>query len=160
MPAVSSALEWQRRTCPTCSGTGEATTLVPSCKACGADWSVARFDAWLETYDRGSWLSWLIPGGRNRYRWDKLPCGHDLARRLRYTAPACATCRGVGTVSILRLSRHFRERIAPPLPRYGYQPVHVPAIVPMRTPILAVARDAGTPSLSTYDWQRRRWWPT
>src|SRR6185312_15829500 len=83
---------WVRLTCPACRGAGKlASTLTPACRRCGAAWSAAHFDAWIEAYDRPRWFR------RNRYKWLTLPCGCDLAYLVYHRAP-CAECLGAGYI--------------------------------------------------------------
>lgn len=172
----SHVFEPVRTKCPVCHGFGAPAALQPACLACGAQWVVARFDWWIEGHDRGGavrWGRWVLPGwlarvtmfvsfivprGRDRYRWDRLPCGHDLARCLTYDERPCTACRGVGTVTHWRLSemvqRSHRRSSRPIQPRY-------PPIVPMSTPKLAHPRDnrnARGDSHSVRDGQNGRWW--
>ena len=110
--ATATALDYTRALCPTCHGTGESAALTPLCGQCGASWTPAHLDWWIECYDRGygGWLSWLTFGGRNRYRWDKLPCLHSMTM-LRYRAPRCRTCRGVGTIARFTLADTLADRL-------------------------------------------------
>lgn len=157
MVAISATpLEYVRTVCPSCHGFGTPAATQPACIVCGEQWTYTRFDQWIEAYDRPmSWLSWLLPGRRNRYRWDRLPCGHDLDF-LTHAESICITCRGVGTIGHWDLSAHYRERITPPAPRASYRPARYPPVAPMHTPRLV---ETTRTRMSVFDWQRGRYWP-
>lgn len=151
----SDALELVRGVCPSCHGFGSPAATQPACIACGEQWTYARFDQWIEAYDRPtSWLSWLLPGRRNRYLWDKLPCGHDLGF-LTHAESICLTCRGVGTVASLQLSRRYEQRQRALLTATAPRPhANRAAPSPMRTP--APRSRLATAPVSAYAFVRRR----
>jgi|SRR6185312_1827505 len=142
--ALAAPLEYTRRTCFECHGSGQSVTLVPGCNQCRAYWTPARFDLWIEAHDRPRWFR------RNRYKWSvALPCGHEF-QQLAYRPLTCVVCRGVGTIGHWELARSYYDRITPPASRTSYHPAHFPAIAPLGTPLLADER--------IWDWQRGRYW--
>lgn len=115
-----------RAACPTCHGFGTLPLVTPGCFVCGATWTQEQYEAWQCGHERGGythigrwqlpgWLarltwrvSFILPGGRNRYRWEHLPCGHELAA-LTFSMPGCFTCRGRGTIAHLTLAHRTRS---------------------------------------------------
>ena len=111
----TTSLDLVRDTCPACHGSGEAAAVLEvACAACGQAWSLAHFDTWIEGHDRGGrtwlarWLSFIVPGGRNRYRWEHLPCGCPM-KALSYQFASCGICRGAGTIAWMGLRRHLHH---------------------------------------------------
>jgi len=88
---------YMRRVCHHCGGSGYARRqLQPMCRACRTSWRGDRFDLLMEVCDRAPWYAfwtWLWPGGRNRYRWHHLPCGHSV-EMLRWKHVTCYGCNG------------------------------------------------------------------
>lgn len=118
--------------CWHCRGTGLTGALIPACALCRVSWHPARFDAWIETYDRGSWLLF----GRNRYRWDKLPCGHPLAGCLTFRDERCPRCDGTGMVEVERTRPRSMADFRPPRPQSPprRRVYRAPAVAPIQPP--------------------------
>lgn len=157
VPHTHDALEPVTTRCPVCHGFGSsAAALRPACLACGASWSYARFDAWVEAHDRPrSLLSWLTRRGRNRYRWScALPCGHPLEEALTFTTPPCRACRGVGTVTHWRLSERYERRQRAQIVATAARPQtpHNPPVAPMSpmTPMTPMTPRLATAPVASY----------
>lgn len=127
MAAAVHPLELHEERCAACHGHGVTGQLQPACARCHARWNAARFDRYIETYDRGGWLARLVRP--NAYQWNvALPCKHPFTC-LRYVDVVCPHCRGRGRVAHWQRAREY----TPPV-----HPAHYPPAPPMRsTPILA-----------------------
>lgn len=112
-----------------------ARELVPTCHACGASWSAARFDVLMEAYDRPRFFR------RNHYRWQATPCGCGV-KHLVWHRAVCAECRGAGYLyqravrdDLRRAGMLVSDEL--PTPRVGTprtnSRAHVPYVPPIRT---------------------------
>ena len=134
--AASPTVLYTRTSCRCCNGLGKmARVLIPTCHACGASWSPARFEMLMEALDRPRWFR------RNRYLWRALPCGCDITS-LVYHRAVCRECRGAGYLyqravrdDLRRAGMLASDELV--TPRTGYPQMayraHVPFIPPMHT---------------------------
>lgn len=133
--------------CAACHATGITGRLLPGCLACGASWQPRQFECWLECHDRGAWLMF----GRNRYRWDRLPCGHRLDACLTYRDELCAQCGGLGEIIT---TDWIARPVYPAQWRAPSPAIPLPPIRPMRALTKPLAHRMRTSAMTSGPWLR------